>query len=133
MASVTRWVFDSGGAYQYNFPRNPDRAGGDSGWTFDPKMNLLSVLGANSPNIQIDGFNGAHRTVRFTAITGSMMRKLREFFIRQQIIYNCTDHLSNEFDCFITSMNASFHPTTGTFPGSGEDTYDVEVQLIKMG
>jgi hypothetical protein len=136
MTTVTRWIFDYGGSYQYSFPRNPDRLGGDSGWIFDPKFNVLEVLGANVPTIQTDGFNGAHRTIKFTAITGTMMRVLQDFFLRKQIISNCRDHLYSttpQFSCFITSLVTTIHPTMGTFPGSGEDTYDVEMTLLKMG
>jgi len=133
MTSVTRWIFDNGGTYHYLFPRNPNRIAGDTGWRFNPKLNILDVLGANTPTIQVDGFSGAQRTIKFTAITGTMMRKLREFWLRQAVIYNCRDHLSSEFDCFIVDFNAVFHPTTGSFPGSGEDTYDLEVTLLKMG
>lgn len=136
MATVTRWIFDYGGSYQYFFPRNPDRFGGDTGWMYDPKLNLLDVIGANIPTIQIDGFSGAHRTVRFTAITGTMMRRLQDFFLRKSIIYNCRDHLYSttaQFNCFISAMTTSIHPTSGDFPGSGEDTYDIELSLIKMG
>jgi len=135
MTTVIRWKFDVGGDNEYTFPRNPDRYGGDSGWIYEPRMAELEIIGANTPNIQIDGFHGARRTISFTAITGTMTRKLRDFYLRKQIIYNCRDHLyptHPAFNCFIIAMVANVHPTTGTFPGSGEDTYDVEITLVKM-
>lgn len=132
--SVTRWIFNTGGVNHYLFPRNPDRSGGDTFWVSEPRMSEFSIIGSNSPNIQIDGIR-AGRTIRFTAITGSMMRVLQQFFLRKEIISNCRDHLyptSPEFSCFITSFTPTIHPTRGTFPGSGEDTYDLEMVLVRM-
>jgi len=135
MVTVTRWKFDIGGSYEYNFPRNPNRYGGDSGWQYEPRMAEMEVIGSNQPYIQIDGFSGARRTIRFTAVTGTMARKLQDFFLRKAIIYNCRDHLyptHAQFNCFIISFSQQVRPTTGSFPGSGEDTYDVEMTLTKM-
>ncbi len=133
MTAVTRWKFDNGGTYSYTFERNPDRQGGDSFWVYSPRLAEVDIIGANSPHIQIDGF-GARRTIKFTAITGNMMRNLQSFFLRKQIIQNCTDHLTaSPFSCFIISFTSTVHPTSGAFPGSGEDTYDVEMQIVMMG
>lgn len=133
--SVIRWIFESGGINEYVFPRNPNRGGGDSYWSFTPKMSEAEIIGANITHIQVDGFAGARRSILFTAITGTMMRTLQNFYLRGEIVYNCTDHLyptTPMFDCFILSFTSTFHPTVGTFPGSGEDTYDVEMELIRM-
>lgn len=135
MTDVIRWRFDAGGSYDYTFARNPDRYGGDTFWSRETRMSELNVIGSNTPTIQVDGFKGARRTIRFTAITGTMMRVLRDFYYRTAVIYNCFDHLyptTSSFDCFITSFIATIHPTIGNFPGSGEDTYDVEMVLLKM-
>jgi hypothetical protein len=132
--TVTRWFLEYGGTYQYEFPRNPDRYGGDTDWVFEPRFTELAVIGANRPNIQIDGVAG-RRTISFTAITGNMMRRLRDFFLRETIIYNCRDHLyptTPTFNCFIASFTSTLHPTFGDFPGSVEDTYDVGMTLVKM-
>jgi len=133
---VTRWRFDIGGTYDYTFPRNPDRYGGDSYWRYEPRMTELDVIGASVPSIQVDGFRGARRTLRFTAVTGTMMRTLQNFFLRKQIVNNCRDHLyptTPQFGCFVAAFVAAVRPTIGTFPSSGEDTYDVEMTLIRMG
>ena len=135
--SVIRWRLDIGGTHEYLFPRNPDRAGGDTNWARDIRMSELDVIGGNTPTLQVDGFKGARRTIRFTAITGTMMRTLRDFYFREQIIENCTDHLyptTPLFDCFIVSFTCTIHPTIdgSSFPGSGEDTYDVEMVLVRM-
>jgi|GEM_PF-6783650 len=135
MSDVIRWVFNYGGQYHYLFPRNPDRSGGDTFWSSEPRSSEFDVIGSNTPNIQVDGYRAA-RTIRFTAITGSMMRTLQQFFLRKEIIRNCRDHLyptSPEFSCFITSFNPVIRPAMGVFPGSGEDTYDLEMVLIRMG
>jgi len=135
MAVVVRWKLDIGGSYEYEFSRNPNRYDGDSGWQYGPRMSEMEVIGSNQPHIQIDGFQGATRTIRFTAITGTMTRRLQDFFLRKAIIYNCRDHLyptHAQFNCFIASFTQQVRPTTGSFPGSGEDTYDVEITLIKM-
>jgi len=132
--AVIRWKFDIGGSYEYVFPRNPDRYGGDSDWIYEPRLSQIDIVGSNQPYIQIDGFTGT-RTIRFTAITGTMTRKLRDFYLRKQIIYNCRDHLyptHPQFNCFVVSFTSAVHPTSGSFPGSGEDTYDVEMTLVKM-
>jgi len=87
------------------------------------------------PTIQFDGFNGARRTLRFTAITGSMMRTLETFYLKGAVVENCRDHLyptTTTFKCFMESFTPSVHPTHGNFPGSGEDSYDLEMVLIKM-
>ena len=133
--AVTYWIFDYGGGSEYTFARNPDRSGGDSYWVSQPRMQEIEVIGASLPTIQMDGFNGARRTLRFTAITGTMMRTLQAFYLTGETIENCRDHLYNttvEFDCFIESFTPTVHPTIGNFPGSGEDTYDLEIVLIKM-
>jgi len=134
MSDVIRWVFDEGGIYNYTFPRNPDRHGGDSSWVSEPRLSEFDIIGSNTPNIQVDGYRSS-RTIRFTAITGTMLRTLQQFFLRRQIISNCKDHLyptSSQFNCFIMSFNPVIHPTSGVFPGSGEDTYDLEMVLVRM-
>lgn len=133
--SVIRWRFDIGGTYDYTFPRNPNRYGGDSFWRHDVRMSEVDVIGANTTTIQVDGFRGAKRDISFTAITGSMMRTLQNFYLRTAVIPSCTDHLyptTPMFDCFITSFTAAIRPTMGNFPGSEEDTYDIEMTLIRM-
>ncbi len=135
MVASLYWRFDTGGTYDYTFARNPDRIGGDTGWQYEPRMAEMEIVGANQSYVQIDGFMGARRTIRFTAITGTMSRTIENFFLRKQIIYNCTDHLyptHPSFACFIVAFTRQFHPTVGDFPGSGEDTFDVEVTLVKM-
>ena len=137
MSTVIRWRLDISGTYDYLFPRNPDRSGGDTYWSRDIRMSELDIIGGNTPIIQVDGFKGATRNIRFTAITGTMMRILRDFYYREQIIENCTDHLypiTPSFNCFITSFISTVHPTIegSNFPGSGEDTYDVEMTLLRM-
>ena len=132
--TVTRWQFDVGGLYEYIFTRNPDREGGDTFWVLQPRMTEFDIIGSNFPNVQIDGFR-ATRTLRFSAITGNMMRTLRNFFQRKTIISNCRDHLyptTPGFSCFIVSFTPALHPTIGDFPGSGEDTYDLEMVIIRM-
>ena len=112
--SIIRWRFDFGGTYDYTFPRNPDSGGGDSYWMYEPRMSELYVIGANLPNIQIDGFRGARRSIRFTAITGDMMRTLQNFYLREAVIHNCRDHLyptTDQFSCFIESFSSNIHPT----------------------
>jgi hypothetical protein len=133
--AVTRWYFEYGGSYQYLFIRNPDRYGGDTGWVYEPRLSEMEIIGASQAFIQVDGFMGARRTIKFTAITGTMTRTLENFFLRKQIIYNCRDHLyptHPQFNCFIMSFTQQAHPTSSDFPGSGEDTYDVEMTLVKM-
>lgn len=132
---TTYWRFDISGWYEYTFPRNPDRYGGDTYWQYEARMTELDIIGSNSPTIQVDGFRGARRVLRFTAITGTMMRVLQNFFLRKQVINNCRDHLystSPQFNCFIASFTSVLRPTVGTFPASGEDTYDIEIALIRM-
>lgn len=132
--SVTYWVFDYGGYNEYRFERNPDRKGGDTGWIYEPRMTSISIAGANFPNLQVDGFNN-NRTIKFTAIHGTMMRTLQNFYLSNATIENCRDHLyptTISFSCFITGFAATMHPTIGAFPGSGEDTYDVEITLTRM-
>ena len=97
-------------------------------------MGEFEIIGSNVPHIQVDGFT-ARRTLRFTAITGTMMRTLRNFFHRAQVINNCSDHLYNttqQFSCFIVAFTPTIHPTIGNFPGSGEDTYDLEMAIVQM-
>ncbi len=133
--SVVRWVFDYGGSSHYSFPRNPDRFGGDTSWQYEPKLSVVSLVGASVPAIQIDGFT-VRRVLRFTAITGVMMRRLQIFYHRSTVIASCRDHLygtTNAFSCFIISFIPTLHPTIGTVPGSSEDTYDLEMTIIKMG
>ena len=127
--TVTRWTFNSGA---YTFPRNPDRFGGDTYWLYEPKITEVDVIGANKTRIQLDGFRGATRTIKFTAITGTMMRVLQYYYLSGQTIPSCTDHFGGLFDCFISSFMSVIHPTIGTFPGSGEDTWDLEMVLIMM-
>lgn len=134
MSEVIRWVFDTGGFHHYLFIRNPDRYGGDTFWVSEPRSTEFDIISSNSPNIQIDGFRSS-RTIRFSAITGTMTRTLQQFFLRREIILNCTDHLyptSPKFNCFIVSFTPNIRPTSGLFPGSGEDTYDLEMVLVRM-
>lgn len=129
--AVTYWVFDLGGTYTYTFPRNPDRFGGDTYWIYEGRVSEQAIVGSNIPNIQIDGHT-ARRTIRFSAITGVMMRTLQNFYLRQVIITNCRDHLLNSFSCFIVEFVPVIRPTTGNFPGSYEDTWNLELTMIKM-
>jgi len=132
--SVIRWVFDYGGTYHYEFPRNPNRFGGDTFWVSEPRSAEFNIIGSNAPSIQIDGFRSS-RSLHFTAVTGNMMRTLQQFFLRKEIIQSCRDHLyptSSEFSCFIISFTPTIHPTIGDCPGSGEDTYDFEMVIIRM-
>jgi ERCC4-related helicase len=50
-------------------------------------------------------------------------------------ILNCRDHLygttADQFNCFILEFSPSVHPTMGSFPGSGEDTYDLQMVLVR--
>lgn len=133
--TVTRWIFDYGGTYYYLFPRNPDRNGGDTYWVADSRSTEVDIIGSSLPYVQTDGFKGARRVVRFTAITGDMMRYLQDFYFRNTIISNCRDHLyptTPQFSCYILSFSTTLHPTVGAFPGSGEDTWDLEMQLVRM-
>lgn len=132
--SVVRWVFDYGGAYSYQFPRNPDRYS-DTGWQYESRVTEFEIIGANTPTLQFDGFRGARRRFNFTAISGAMMRILQDFYFRGSIISNCRDHLYptlSSFNCFIINLVPTLHPTVGSFPGSGEDTWDLEMTIIKM-
>lgn len=135
MVDVVRWYFDYGGINQYWFPRNPDRYGGDGGWAYEARSSVLNVIGSVSPQIQIDGFI-ARRQLKFTAITGNMKRSLENFYFKQEVIHGCRDHLYGVdllgFSCFITAFTPTIHPTIGDFPGSGEDTWDLEMELIRM-
>ena len=136
---TVRWVFDEGGTNEYAFPRNPDRYGGDTYWRYPLRFSELEILGSSLPTIHVDGFSGARRTLRFTAITGAMLRKLEGFYLRKLVVPNCRDHLyditssnsTHKFSCYIESFTPMLHPTTGSFPGSGEDTWDLELTLIR--
>jgi len=128
MPQVQRWIFDQGGSNWYTFARNPDRVGGDTGWTYESKLAQLEVIGSNRSRIQLDGFRSAVRSIRFTALSGAQMRTLQSFYLRGVRIDTCYDHLWNEqFSCFITGFQATFHPTIGN-----EDLYDVEMSLLRM-
>lgn len=133
--AVTYWIFNYGLGGEYTFPRNPDRYGGDSMWVYEQRNNELDILGASLPTIQIDGFRGARRSLKFTAITGTMMRALQTFYLDKAEILNCRDHLygttADQFNCFILEFSPSVHPTMGSFPGSGEDTYDLQMVLVR--
>ena len=133
--AVTRWIFDEGGANEYIFPRNPDRNGGDSFWKYEMRGNEVDIVGASIPTIQVDGFRGARRVLRFTAITGDMMRALQRFYLDARLIENCKDHLygtTSAFHCFMDNFTPNIHPTNGSFPGSAEDTWDLEISLVRM-
>lgn len=133
--SVIRWIFDFGGASPYTFTRNPDRSAGDSYWVYEQRGQELDVIGASLPTYQIDGFKGAIRSLRFTAITGSMMRTLQTYYLNAAVIPNCRDHLyptSPEFNCIIIEFTPTIHPAYGSFPGSGEDTYDLDMALMRI-
>jgi len=132
---VTRWFFDVGGGSEYEFPRNPDRYGGDTFWVYESVSTEIDMVNANLPSIQLLGFRGSRRILRFTAITGTMLRKLQDFYLANVAIENCRDHLyptSPEFDCVIEGFVPTVHPSSGNFPGSGEDTYDLEITLVKI-
>lgn len=132
--SVTRWIFEAAGGSPYTFERNPDRRGGDTFWSYPQRSVELDVIGASTPTIQIDGFKGAVRTLRFTVITGTMMRKLETYYLAAEEITGCRDHLystTQQFNCIITEFAPLIHPTTGNFPGSGEDTYDLSITIVK--
>jgi hypothetical protein len=124
--TVTRWKFDYGGTREYYFPRNPDRYGGDSYWQKEPRMSELDIVGASQSNIQIDGFRSGKRTLRFTSISGQMMRKLQDFYSAKLAISNCYDHLSNKFNCMIIEFVSVLHPSLST-----EDLWDLEMILIR--
>jgi hypothetical protein len=127
---VTRWNFG-----EYMFSRNPDRNGGDTYWIYEQKLSEVDVIGSNTTRLQLDGFKGARRTLRFTAITGDMMRTLQFYYMAGETIPYCRDHLypqTDFFTCYILSFSSTPHPTIGGFPGSGEDTWDVEMTLLKM-
>ena len=133
--TVQRWVFDEGGPNGYTFPRNPDRYGGDTYWSYQMRANEVDIIGASLPTIQADGFRGARRVIRFTAITGDMMRALQRFYLNMEVIENCKDHLYGStiaFNCFIEGFTPVIHPTAGSFPGTTEDTYDLEITLVRM-
>jgi len=130
MPTVTRWIFEYGNSdKEYNFPRNPDRLGGDSYWNIAPKMTELDVIGASQSNIQIDGFSSGRRVIRFTAIAGTMMRKLQDFYLAKAVISNCRDHLYDttpQFSCFIVGFIPMIHPSLST-----EDLWDLEMTLVR--
>ena len=135
MATITRWKFEIGGTNYYLFPRNPDRYGGDTYWNYESRHTELDVIGAATPTIQVHGFRGARRAIRFTAIPGYMMRVLQDFYLRHITIRNCRDHLypdSPQFGCFVESFSPNVHPTVGNFPGTGEDTWDLEIELLRV-
>ena len=137
--SVQRWTLKhhTSSEVPYTFPRNPDREGGDSYWSRQIRLNEVDLVGSSIPIIQVDGFRGARRSLKFTAIPGSMMRKLQDFYLSSSLL-DGTDHLfgtsqdNTTFVCFIESFTPNLHPTIGNFPGSLEDTWDVSISLIKM-
>jgi hypothetical protein len=134
--AITRWIFNYGLANQYNFTRNPDRAGGDSFWNFNMRSNEVAVIGSSTPIFHVDGYDGGRRTLKFTAITGDMLRTLQQFYLAGQVLTNCRDHLyptTLSFSCLIVSFTPAIHPSYGTFPGSNEDTWDLEMVLVAMG
>ena len=135
MSDVVRWILDYGGQHEYRFPRNPDKPGGDTYWKRELRGTEINVLGSNLPMYFVDGFNGAKRDLHFSAIKGSMMRVLEQFYFRQAVIENCTDHLyptTTKFSCMIIDFHARFRPVHGTFPGSYEDTWDLDMTLLRM-
>jgi hypothetical protein len=135
MTTVTRWVLDEGGDNEYTFPRNPDRSGGDTWWNTELRYTEVNPIGSNLPTVLVDGFNGGARTIKFTAIPGVMMRKLKEFYDRKDIIQNCKDHLyptTKVFSCVFVDFKASFRPVISGFPGTYEDTWNVEVTMIRV-
>lgn len=137
MSSVIYWVFDYNGTNHYQFPRNPDRYGGDTYWSYEMRYSEMDVIGSATPTVQYGGFRGATRTIRFTAITGSMMRTLQKFYMRGSTVSHCRDHLyesevSPEFSCLVIDFRPEIHPTMGNFPGSGEDTFDLEMTLMRV-
>ena len=63
------------------------------------------------------------------------MRTLQKFYLNMEVIENCKDHLyglTMPFNCFIESFIPVLHPTAGNFPGTAEDTWDLEMTLVKM-
>lgn len=137
MTTVIRWIFDFGGTYEYLFPRNPDRYGGDSYWQREARISEWNVINSSRPNIQIDAFAGARRTLHFTSITGTMLRTLEGFYMRSQTIMNCRDHFFlsffSSFNCLIVGFSPTINPSFSNFPGSGEDTWDLEMIIVKVG
>jgi len=130
MTTVTRWIFESDGAKEYIFPRNPDRMGGDTGWIYESRYSELDPVGANYSHIQIDGFRSGKRTLRFTGITGTMMRHLQDFYLAHRQINNCRDHLYSttiQFNCYIVAFTPTTHPTL-----TDEDKYDMEMTLVRI-
>jgi hypothetical protein len=137
-------MFDKGGEYVYIFERNPDRHGGDTGWKYILRYSQFNPIGGSFPNIHSDGFNGAIRTLRFTAVSGIMKRKLEAFYRRRAVINGCRDHLHGTFDetetrvtdmfsVFITDFSASPHPVNAnSFPYTGEDTWDIEMTMMRV-
>jgi hypothetical protein len=135
MSAVIRWVLDDGGDNEYTFPRNPDRDGGDTWWHKELRFSEINPIGSELPTLYTDGFNGAVRTIKFSVIPGSMMRTLQEFYHRREIIQNCRDHLyptTTIFSCVMIDFKSYFRPVYGNFPGSYEDTWDVEITLMRM-
>lgn len=131
--AVQRWRLDDGGTYQYDFTRNPDRNGGDTGWEYPLRYEELSVVGSDLPTIHVGGLKGARRRIKFSALDGTMKRTLEAFYKRKLIVSSCWDHLGTthgpnwQFDIFITSFRASFRPSL-----SSEDLWDVEMEMIRM-
>ena len=128
--SVTRWVFDVGGSFQYTFAQNPDRSGGDSFWEFPLRSAEVEVLGSDQARLQLDGVNGAKRQLSFTGISGSMMRTLQDFYLRKAQINNCRDHLYSttpQFNCYILSFKPTIRPSL-----FNEDFWALQMVLIKI-
>ena len=128
--TVTRWVFDTGGAYAYTFARNPDRSGGDSGWKYSSKQSPVPLIGANRDNLQLDGIGSPTRDLKFTGVPGTMMRTLQDFYFRQQVILNCKDHrysYTSAFNCVIVNFTANWHPSLWD-----EDVWDIQMTLYKV-
>ncbi len=136
MSTTTRWVFEAGNSSkEYVFPRNPNRYGGDSYWEYDLRMSELDIIGSSQSNIQIDGIRSGKRTLRFTFISGTMYRKLQDFYKSGLQINNCKDHLwtstgvggTTTFKCVIVGFSGNIHPSLGD-----EDNYDLEMVLLRV-
>jgi len=136
--AVNRWVLGD-----YTFVRNPDRAGGDTYWVRSLRHEQINFVGSTVPSVQIGGFDGATRVLKFTAIAGSMMRELETLYYARNIIDTCWDHLyypgdpgssvTEPFQCLIIDFSAVFRPVLATASvGDGEDSWDVTMTILKM-
>jgi len=129
--SVTYWIFSEGNADEYTFTRNPDRVGGDSGWVYEMRMTELDIINSSIPTVNVSGFRGGVRNIKYTAITGTMKRTLEDFYRAGTEITNCKDHLyattGDVFSCIIASFASNLRPLL-----TAEDTWNVQMTLLRM-